>query len=137
MEGELYSWFTNRANELKDKTVEELFESIFNYKLLFVFLKLAGISKDKKWFELSEKNRRDLCAIIEKFKLEITGTESFDKAQVCTGGVALSEINPYNFESKIVPGLFFTGEIIDVDGKCGGFNLAFAWISGYLAGRGV
>lgn len=137
LEGKLYDWVTSRANELNDKTVEELFESIFNYKLLFVFLKLAGISKDKKWLELSEKNKRELCEIIECFKLDIIGTESFDKAQVCTGGVLLSEINPINFESKIVPGLFFTGEILDVDGKCGGFNLAFAWISGFLAGRGV
>lgn len=137
LEGNLYNWINDRALKLKDKTVEEIFESIFNYKLLFVFLKLAGISKDKRWSELSEKSKRDLCAIIESFKLDIIGTESFDKAQVCTGGVLLSEVNPTNLESKIVPGLFFTGEILDVDGKCGGFNLAFAWISGFLAGRGV
>jgi len=133
----LYDRINNRAEKMKDKTVEELFESIFNYKLMFVLLKSANISKDSKWYELSETGKRMLCDKIENFKLDITGTGDYDKAQVCSGGIALSEINPCNFESEIVPSLFFTGEILDVDGKCGGFNLAFAWISGYLAGRGV
>ena len=70
-------------------------------------------------------------------RVNIIDTESFDKAQVCTGGISLTEINPMNFESTLVPNLYFIGEVLDVDGKCGGFNLAFAWISGYLAGRGV
>jgi len=133
----LYDWLDDRAKKMQDKTIEELFESVFNYKLMFTLLKLANISKDSKWNDLSEEKKRNLCDKIENFKLEIKGTESFEKAQVCTGGVSLSEINPTNFESTIVPGLFFTGELLDVDGKCGGFNLAFAWISGYLAGRGV
>ena len=133
----LYDWINSRAEKMQNKTIEELFESIFNYKLMFVLLKLANISKDSKWNELSESSKRNLCNWIERFKLDIIGTGDFDKSQVCTGGVSLSEVNPFNFESNIVPRLFFAGEILDVDGKCGGFNLAFAWISGYLAGRGV
>ena len=133
----LYEWIKDRAKKVKDKTIEELLESIFNYKLLFVLLKSANISKDSKWDDLAEAQKRDVCSRIESFKIDIKETSSFDKAQVCTGGVSLSEINPVNFESTIVPGLFFIGEVLDVDGKCGGFNLAFAWISGYLAGRGV
>lgn len=137
LEGELYNWLDDRARRMKNKTIEEILESIFNYKLMFVLLKLANISKDKKWSELSENNKKDLCDKIEKFKLNVTGTDSFDKAQVCTGGVPLSEINPVSFESNIIHNLYFVGEVLDVDGKCGGFNLAFAWISGYIAGRGV
>ena len=133
----IYAWLKNRSEKMPDKTIEELLESIFNYKLLFVLLKLVNVSKDSKWNELDENKKRDLCSKIEGFRLAIKETTSFDKAQVCTGGVSLSEINPINFESTIVPGLFFIGEVLDVDGKCGGFNLAFAWISGYLAGRGV
>ena len=87
--------------------------------------------------ELNENSKRDLCEKIENFRLTIIDTESFDKAQVCTGGVSLNEITPSTFESKIVPNLYFVGEVLDVDGKCGGFNLAFAWISGYIVGRGI
>ena len=133
----LYNWIEDRAKSMKDKTIEELFESVFNYKLMFVLLKLSNISKDSKWTSLDEKSKRALCDKIEHFNLSIVGTGDYDKAQVCTGGVSFKEINPNTFESNIVSGLYFIGEVIDVDGRCGGFNLAFAWISGYLAGRGV
>jgi len=137
LDKDVYSFIEDRANKMKDKTIEELFESIFNYKLMFVLLKLSNVSKDSKWSNLDEKSKRSLCEKIEYFNLSIIGTGDYDKAQVCTGGVSFKEINSNTFESNIVPGLYFTGEVIDVDGKCGGFNLAFAWISGYLAGRGV
>jgi len=134
---DLYTWVNERARKLKNNTIEEMFESIFNYKLMFVLLKLSNISKDSRWDELNEDKKSALCEIIKKFKLHITDTESFDKAQVCTGGVSLTEIDPYSFQSKLVPNLFFVGEILDVDGRCGGFNLAFSFISGLIAGRGV
>ena len=75
-----------------------------------------------------------LCDIIKAI-LKNTSTKSFDASQVCGGGVCLSEINLETMESKKVLGLYFTGEIIDVDGDCGGYNLTFAWISGRLAGK--
>lgn len=137
LENNFYAWIDDRANKMPERTIEELLESIFNYKLMFVLLKLANVSKDKKWGQLDDKSKKSLCSVVENFNLHIVGTESFDKAQVCTGGISLTEINPYNMESNIVSNLYFTGEILDVDGMCGGFNLAFAWISGYLAGRGV
>jgi len=137
LENNFYSWINDRAEKMQDKTIEEILESIFNYKLMFVLLKQANISKDKNWNELSENSKKALCEKVENFRLNINDTESFDKAQVCTGGVSLNEINPTNFESQLVSNLYFVGEVLDVDGKCGGFNLAFAWISGYLAGRGV
>lgn len=137
IENGFYSWFSKRADLLKERTVEELLESIFNYKLMFVILKKAGIPKGRKWSQLSEKDKLSLTNTIEKFDLYVEATESFEKSQVCTGGVSLKEINPLTMESKLVPNLYFAGEVLDVDGKCGGFNLAFAWTSGYLAGRGV
>lgn len=133
----LYNWFDERDRIVGNKTIEEQLESIFNYKLMFVLLKRANISKDKKWSDLSDKDKKALATEITNFKLEITGTESFEKCQVCTGGVSLKEINSDTMESKILDNLYFVGEILDVDGKCGGFNLAFAWITGYIAGRGV
>ncbi|MBE5813404.1 MAG: NAD(P)/FAD-dependent oxidoreductase [Clostridiales bacterium] len=137
LENNFYEWLENRAKKMQDRTIEEILESIFNYKLMFVLLKQANIAKDKKWNELNENSKKALCEKVENFRLNITDTESFDKAQVCTGGVSMCEINPVNFESKIMPNLYFIGEVLDVDGKCGGFNLAFAWISGYIVGRGI
>lgn len=64
----------------------------------------------------------------------VSGTQSWSEAQVTAGGVDVSQINPDTMESRIVPGLYFAGEIIDIDGDCGGFNLQWAWSSGYMAG---
>jgi len=132
-----YDWFTNRNNNIPNHTIEELLESLINYKLMFVILKKANINKDLKWNDLSEKDKIRLSKTIEEFDINIVDTEDFDRAQVCTGGISLEEINPNTMESKILPNLYITGELLDVDGICGGFNLAFAWISGYLAGKDV
>ena len=69
------------------------------------------------------------------FKLEIIGTNSFDKAQTCSGGIPLDEINPKTMESLKQKNLYIVGELLDVDGKCGGYNLTFAFITGMLAGE--
>ena len=130
----LYEWLNTRNQKLKGKTLEEQLESIFNYKLMFALLEKANINKDNKWDNLTEIEKRKLCETIEKFKIDIIGTEGFDRGQVCTGGVPIDEINPLNMESNIVPNLYIIGELLDVDGKCGGFNLAFAFITGFLTG---
>lgn len=67
--------------------------------------------------------------------IPVTGTQSWKYAQVTCGGISVHEVNPENMESKIVPHLYFAGEILDVDGDCGGYNLQWAWSSGYLAGK--
>ena len=67
----------------------------------------------------------------------VNGTNGFDSAQVCSGGVKLSEINLNTMESLKQSGLYIVGELLDVDGECGGFNLGFAWISGYIAGKNI
>ena len=95
-----YNWFDKRNKIVGNKTIEEQLESIFNYKLMFVLLKRANISKDKKWSDLSDKDKKALESEITNFKLEIIGTESFEKCQVCTGGVSLKEINSDTMESK-------------------------------------
>lgn len=137
LEDGFYNWFSTRCSVLVNPTLETALESIFNYKLMFVLLKKAGVSKGDFWFNISEDKKRTLCKVIESFPLDIVGAESFDKAQVCTGGVSLSEINCNTMESLICKGLYFAGEVLDVDGRCGGYNLAFAFVSGYIAGRSV
>lgn len=132
-----YDWFNERNKNIPNHSIEELLESVLPYKLMFVLLKKANINRDDNWNNLEESKKRKLANIIEKFELEITGYQSFDRAQVATGGVSLTEINPNTMESLVTPNLYLVGELLDVDGKCGGFNLAFAFISGYLAGIGV
>ncbi|MDD6224530.1 MAG: aminoacetone oxidase family FAD-binding enzyme [bacterium] len=132
-----YNWFNERNQNIPNHTIEELLESILPYKLMFVLLKKANVNREEKWNNLAEDEKRNLANIIENFELEITGYQSFDRAQVVTGGVALAEIDPNTMESLVMPNLYLVGELLDVDGKCGGFNLTFAFISGYLAGKGV
>ena len=78
---------------------------------------------------------RAIAEKIKNFPLEITGTKGFINAQVTSGGIKTEEIDPETMQSKICKGLYFAGEIIDVDGGCGGFNLQWAWASGMLAGE--
>jgi len=132
-----YSFLEDRSKKLNNQTIEKILESIFNYKLLFLLLKKANIKREDMWDKLTNEEKNRLVATIKNFKLLITGTESFDKSQVCTGGVSLKEINPNTMESIIIPNLYLCGEILDVDGECGGYNLSFAFISGYLAGSGI
>jgi len=116
-----------------DLNIEESLESIFNYKLIHIFFKLAKIDKTKKWVELTALEKNRLAKLVNEFEVDIVGTNDFDKAQVCTGGLSLKEVNPLTMETKI-KGLYVIGEALDVDGECGGFNLAFAFITGFIAG---
>ncbi len=137
LEEDIRSFLDKRASKLTNQTVEEMLESIFNYKLMFCLLKNAHINKNSYWNNLSKKEQDNLISMITSFPLTISHTENFDKSQVCTGGVSLKEINPDNMESLLTKNLHFTGEILDVDGMCGGYNLSFAFITGYLAGSDI
>lgn len=131
------TWLENRSTKLKDFTLEELLESVIPYKLMFIILNKAKCKKDDKWENLSEEKKKLLEKYLTSFKVTITSTNTFEKSQVATGGVSLSEINEETMESNLNKGLYIVGELLDVDGKCGGFNLAFAFISGFIAGRSV
>lgn len=131
----LYNFLTDRDKEIGG-TVEDILESIFNYKLMFVLLKKSGIKTNTKWNELKETEKHKLCETIKNFSANIIGTLDFDRAQTCSGGIPLNEINE-TMQSKYNKDLYFTGEIIDVNGDCGGYNLAFSFITGYICGRNL
>jgi len=131
-----YEFFEKRNREVQGQNISELLESILNYKLISVILRRCEISSDAYWKSLTTKEKEILCQMIENFELKIIGTNDFEKAQVCTGGVSLSEISN-SMESLYQEGLYLVGELLDVDGKCGGFNLAFAFITGFLAGSDI
>ena len=93
------------------------------------------IPEDKKIRDISKKERRHMIELMKNFEMHITGVRGFNEAIVTRGGVNVKEINPATMESKKVKGLYFAGEILDVDGICGGYNLQWAWSSGAAAGK--
>ena len=127
----------NRNIRMKNRKIYELLEGFLNYKLVDTILKINKIDKESNWDNLNKEQKEKIAVSILSFHLNITDTNSFDKAQVCSGGVPLHEINPKTMESKLVDGLYITGELLDVDGDCGGYNLGFAWMSGIIAGESV
>lgn len=118
----------------KDKTCEEALIGMFQKKLIPVLLKECGISPSQKAAKLPLRKVTELAGLLKEFQIEITGTKGFESAQVCAGGVDTNEINPKTLESRLNPDLYFAGEVIDIDGICGGYNLQWAWSSGYVAG---
>ena len=130
-------WLENRNKVVKNRTISELLSGILNKKIIKVILKKVNINYNVCYNEISNSKRKDLITSLIDFRVNIVSTNSFDKCQVCTGGVDTQEISAKTFESKKCKGLYMTGEILDVDGECGGYNLAFAWISGMLAGKNI
>lgn len=110
---------------------------LFPSKLIPVMIKLSGIDPDKKVNEISKEERQYFIDVIKHLPLTITGTRSFAEAIITQGGVKTKEINPSTMESKTVSGLYFAGEVLDLDAVTGGFNLQIAWSTGYLAGSSI
>ncbi|MBR3229630.1 MAG: aminoacetone oxidase family FAD-binding enzyme [Bacilli bacterium] len=119
-----------------NKKISEVLERILNYKLVNVLIKEAKL-KTNYYDKLDKKEKNKLLNTLTNFKIKITETGSFDKAQVCTGGVSLEEINLKTMESKKEKNLYLAGEILDINGDCGGYNLTFAWLSGILVGENI
>ncbi len=123
-----------KSNAGKEVTCEEFITGLLNKKLMMKFLSLLNISPAAKVSVLDEKAIKRLADICKDFKLTVKGTNSFDQAQVTAGGIPLKEVTE-NLESRILKNCFITGELLDVDGKCGGYNLQWAWATGYIAGK--
>lgn len=88
-----------------------------------------------KMNDIRDAEISNLCDAVKSCELTITGTNGFDNAQVCAGGVSLKEVDVNTMQSRITDGLYLAGELLDVDGICGGYNLQWAWATGYLAGK--
>ncbi|WP_026669195.1 NAD(P)/FAD-dependent oxidoreductase [Butyrivibrio sp. AE3006] len=133
--------------EQLDKRVQREFEvsrnrqfknslnGLFPSKLIPVMIKLSGIDPEKPLNSITKKERADFVALIKDLRLTVTGTRNFNEAIITRGGISTSDINPSTMESKKIGGLYFAGEIIDVDAQTGGFNLQIAWSTGHLAGE--
>ena len=127
-------WFNTYSNKHRDKNIYMLLCNILNYKLVKVILKVCSISNETYYNELDYNSRSLLIENLTNFKFNIVSTKDFNFSQVCNGGVSLDEVNLSTFESLIVDGLYITGEVLDINGNCGGYNLICAVISGILVG---
>ncbi len=118
------------------KTLEFCLVGLVNKRLIRVLLQEAGFTDlARPAGELSVEEQQRIVRILQDWRFIVRGTKSWPSAQVTAGGVDTNELNPKTMESKLVKGLYFAGEIIDIDGRCGGFNLQWAWSSGFVAGR--
>lgn len=130
-------FMNQRFKEFSHRQASDLFLGVLNKKLALVLLKASGISPEAQAGEVPKGQRERLLRNIKEYEALVSSANPFANAQVCSGGVDVSEVNPQTLESRLVPGLYFAGEILDVDGICGGYNLQWAWASGKVAGTQV
>jgi predicted Rossmann fold flavoprotein len=116
------------------KQYKNSLDELLPQKMIPVAIKLSGISPEKFVNQITREERRELIKVLKKLEINIIGARPIEEAIVTSGGISTDEINPSTMESKLVQGLFFAGEIIDVDGYTGGFNLTIAFSTGFLAG---
>jgi predicted Rossmann fold flavoprotein len=134
-EDEVLKLIERRFQADLNKTVEFSFVGLINKRLIPVILQQAGISDLKRSVSvITPKERERIVRILTDWRFNIRGTKSWPSAQVTAGGIRTREIDAGTMESLLVRGLYFAGEIMDVDGMCGGFNLQWAWSSGFIAG---
>ena len=137
--------FTDDADEFIEERMKLLeninlinaFESIINYKVLKYIFKKTGISETARYKSLTENEKKLFKEYLTSFTLKVYGTNDYDKAQVTMGGVPLTDINVSTMESNNVKNLYLIGEILDLTGKCGGYNLMQCFITGLIAGRNI
>ena len=124
-----------RKERMAYRNAETFFTGLLNKKLAQVVLKKAGVTPSFPMEQASGRQLRKLAEQIKAMTFAVTATNPFAQAQICCGGVDTGQVDPATMESKLVPGLYLAGELLDVDGICGGYNLQFAWSAGYLAGK--
>lgn len=122
-------------NEEKNKMFRNSLDKLLPQKLIPIIIKISGIEPNKKVNEITKIERKNLVKLLKNFEITIKGFRSIDEAIITSGGIKIKEINPKTMESKIIKGLYFAGEIIDVDAYTGGFNLQIAYSTGYTAGK--
>lgn len=123
--------------EAKNRRFKNALGGLFPAKMIPVMLELSGIGPERKTNEITKVERQQFCKLIKAFPLTLNGLRDFKEAIVTKGGVKVKEVNPSTMESKLVKGLYFCGEVLDLDAMTGGYNLQIAWSTGYLAGISI
>ncbi len=131
---ELFEYLKTRFSYMPKKNIDIALIGLINKRLINVILREINIDKDKKVANLSNEEIEKIADVLTDWRFQVVGSKSWADAQVTAGGVDTNEIDSKTMESKLIKGLYFAGEIVDIDGDCGGFNLQWAWSSGYVAG---
>ncbi len=131
---ELQDYLNKRFIYMKNRSIEESLIGLINKRLIPTILKEINIKKARKTSEISKREVDKLADILTNWQFTIIGSKGWKDAQVTAGGVSTREIDNRTMESKLCQGLYITGELLDIDGDCGGYNLQWAWSSGYIAG---
>lgn len=126
--------YESRKNLPDNRTAEAYFNGLVNQKVMLLLMKTAGIKRDAIIASVSKEKILKCLSLLREFPVTIIGNTGFENAQVTAGGIRLSELDDH-LQSLKAEGLYFAGEILDVDGECGGYNLQWAWISGITAGK--
>lgn len=137
-EKELETFLDEHFGMLSTRAVVDSLIGVINKKLIVTVLKESGIKDiQRPCYDISWKEKKAIVKTLKSWEFKCTDANGFTAAQVTAGGVDTTDIDPITLESKLVPGLFFCGEVMDVDGDCGGFNLQWAWSSGFAAALGA
>ncbi len=136
-EEELQAFLQRETQAAGKKQLAVVLAALLPRRLCDILLHLAGMPVDRKSAALSKEERCQLVGLLKNLPVPIAGTLGFQKAEVTTGGVALDEVDSRTMQSKLVPGLWLAGEVLDLDGPIGGYNFQAAWSTGYLAGNTV
>lgn len=123
--------------EVKNRQFKNALAHLLPAKLIPVIVERSGIPPEKKVNEITREERRGIVSQVKDFRLTLKGLRDYKEAIITQGGVCVGEINPSTMESRLVKGLYFAGEVLDVDGVTGGYNLQIAWSTGHLAGMSV
>ncbi len=128
-------WDVRDLEGQKNRSIRNILPGLLPQKMIPVILELTGIDPEKKGNSMTKDERKKLRVFLKQFPLTIKGLLGFDKAIITTGGVNLKEVDPRTMRSRIINNLYFAGEILDLDGPTGGYNLQVCWSTGYLAGE--
>ena len=123
--------------EAKNKQYKNSIQKLLPSKMIPIIIKLSGIDPDKQVNEITKEERAKLVDLLKGLPMTIIGLRGWNEAIITKGGVSVKQVNPSTMESKLVRGLYFAGELLDLDAMTGGYNLQIAWSTGYLAGTSI
>ncbi len=130
-------WVLKELRDLEGISTEDIYMSLLHKSIARRLLRDAGIDLDRQPSELTDDELKRISRIYQNWNLQVTGAKGWKYAQCTAGGVSLDEVDHDTMESKLVPGLYFSGEVLDYDGPCGGYNLFNAWTTGLAAGKAM
>lgn len=136
-EEQLHARILRDFEEIHNKQFKNGLDKLLPQKLIPVIVELSGIQKNKSINSVTKEERNRLVNLLKHFRMAVKGLRGYNEAIITKGGISVKDINPQTMESKIIHGLYFVGEVLDLDALTGGYNLQIAWSTGYLAGISI